>query len=214
MHLMSLELDDLEQAVLRCLEDKPDLGFNDLLRELRSRGRTTSRSGLSRRLKRLVHFGVVSKKTQPGWPPSTKYQIRRSGRSLLMGHLPRWHPSLAVMCLVFTAAMTITGLGLLVQHRTMRDLRSRLASQESFLAEQSKDLESKIQHLEATIRRYQKTISVMEEFVSNRTVDDVVKKMIEARAKFFGVSDSKMNAAAQYIIVHCPEESLSDPYLG
>lgn len=210
MHLMSLELDDLEQAVLRCLEDKPDLGFNDLLRQLQSKGRRTSRSGLSRRLKRLVHFGVVSKKTHPGWPPTTKYQICRPGRSRLVGRLPRWDRSLAVIGLVFAAVMTIAGLGLLAQHGKIVDLRSRLAAEQSLLAEQSRDLESKIQDLEASVGRYQETISsFMQEFASNGTVD--LKKMIEARAEFFGVSELKMHAAAQYIIVHCPEKSLSDP---
>jgi len=116
---------------------------------------------------------------------------------------------LAVIGLVFAAAIAIAGLGLLVQQRKIGDLRSRLAVEESLLVEQSRDLESKIQDLKASVARYQEALSAMEDSMSNGTID-LTKRMTEARARFFGVSDSKIHGAAQYIIVHCPEKSLSD----
>jgi DNA-binding MarR family transcriptional regulator len=70
---MRVELDDEEQDILTCLTDRPGIGFNELLRELGSRGLRISRSGLSRRLKRLVRLRLVTKRTTPGWPPLTRY---------------------------------------------------------------------------------------------------------------------------------------------
>ena len=69
------DFDQVESMILRLLEERQRMGFNELLETLRVQGLNVSRPKLSRRLKRLVDVEVVAKTTVPGWPPSPRYSL-------------------------------------------------------------------------------------------------------------------------------------------
>jgi len=67
------------------------MGFNQILEALRTNGLKVTRPKLSRRLKRLVQTGAVTRTTIPGWPPSTSYSLMgEEGRELPRSPIGRY----------------------------------------------------------------------------------------------------------------------------
>ncbi len=142
-----IELDDVEREIVSRVEDHRSLGFNDLLRGLESGKVRVSRSGLSRRLKRLVRLGLISKETYAGWPPSTRYEIARAHRCRLTRSLGASRRTIGASLFALLLVSSVLSAFVLVQHERISDLQSLLDSRERILTQHLRQLEEKAETL-------------------------------------------------------------------
>ncbi len=143
---MPVEYDQLELAILRILREGTKMGFNEILEALKMNGLKVTRPKLSRRLKRLVQAGAITKSVIPGWPPSTSYSLmgkegreppRPPSRRYRAGWRLPWTLS-GVLGVGFFIALTAAYLGaqtcrslrtdILGKDAELLDLRGRLAT--------------------------------------------------------------------------------------
>ena len=138
---MGIELDDIENIILNSLSDQPQIGFNDLIRVIESKGVNINRNVLSRHLKRLIELGIIEKQTIPGWPPSTAYKI--SNKKFLRGFKDRLSSTRRTLPLVVIMVVAVLAIFCITQSIKIKDLRSDLGKQNRVLNETRSELDGK-----------------------------------------------------------------------